>query len=92
MDTDKRKKLEEIIWSLETREDLDEAGRIIRQKWDHLVKQTATSFQPGDQVRWRHEGRTRTGHVAKCNVKTVDVHEDGSDKAWRITATELEHV
>lgn len=92
MDSEYQKKLEEIIWSLKTREEIDEVEEMLNHRWNQLTKQAAAAFRPGEDVKWTHKGRAHTGHVIKCNVKTIDVHENNSDKAWRITATELEHV
>ncbi|KXB07635.1 hypothetical protein AKJ51_00775 [candidate division MSBL1 archaeon SCGC-AAA382A20] len=92
MEPENQKKLKEIIWDLNSQEELDEVHNLVRQRWDHLVKQEVTSYKPSDRVKWLHKGRSHTGKVVKCNVKTVDVEEDNSDKIWRITPTNLERI
>ena len=81
--------LRKVVMSLNTQEDLEEVGALLRERWSQLMGEEVLRFQPGDRVRWFHGESWHAGTVQRRNSKTLTVSEDGTRVMWRISPSGL---
>ena len=81
--------LNNMIFAINSVQELREAQAALTVRWRELERRTATRFSPGDFVTFADKsGRPLRGSVVKVNTKTVKVVTMGGVK-WNVSPSLL---
>lgn len=81
----KIEEIEEAIYKLNTKEDIEQIAEAIRLKRRTFMMR---QFRIGDTVTWDYRGKEHKGKIMKINRKTVNIRENNG-RDWRITPNYL---